>query len=1311
MGYKKAIALLIIVLLATGLFLFLRGPYVSNMLKRAILPELGAAIGREVVAQKIYFNLIPLFVEAKGVKVFDEAGQRILAAERIKGYIGLSGILRGQIGIRRIVVKAPAVWTDSEQASEILENIRKFESRGEDKGKKPIKVSVHAVQVKDGALSFYDMKTRTVASLQGIDGEAILRAEPELSLSVKEFDLVLGDFKPVRGSLRGSALLGKEAVRFRKVQLRAAGADVEGSGSYSREGEGSAKVSISVPVEAVKEMFGLEGPGSGEVSASGDISVSKDLKDPYLDMEVKGDFHLETLMELLKAGADIKGPVDFDGEIKGKLSKITGRGEARLRDGSIYGIKVDDLKCGVSYSDGLMSFQKGRGEIYGGKASAEASITLPKVESFNLDVDFSGIDSPPALELIGLGDIKIPYGKVDGELHSSGSSFSPRGRIAYKAVKGYDDVLGRVKEIKGDYQLEGDVITLTGASINTGATRMLFNGDIDLKDRRMTLKSSLETTDLRDLTSPYFTRLSGSGEFTGMVSGKFDDPLIDGSVKVSGSKLDDYVIGNAEGEVSYRKNLLEIKRLEAPEAETAHGAAGSIEFPGAQGIFDFKEPVYDLTVRLKRADLEAVLKVLDLDIPFEGVIDSEVSIKGKGQSPVFTGSIQATDASAYGVRVSSSSVQFSYDTVDFKITDSVIRKGSSTLHLKGVLHKDKSFVFSGSSRRLLTRDLVPQSIPLNYTMSVEAEGKGTFDEPEIRLTARLRDGEFKGAAMGGGTLEATLRGRSLEVDAGLLDGKAALKGSVELAGEMPWSAEIALGGGRYDFLLGPFLKEVPEDMSLDVEGSVFLSGTTSTVQAYAALKSLHAMLYGQGFSNEEEIKASFENGRLYFLSFMMRSGNTSLSIGGDMEFNKSFNVSVKGKTSLLPFKSLSSSIRDLTGDAEFVFAVKGPWEKPALNGGIDLSNASFALKKFPKRLSSINGYIYVDEDRVVVQRLSAMYGGGDLEVTGLVKLDGFSIKEFYLDAILNNITVNPSEGFVANLGGNVLFRGSPEGGDITGELTINRARYRERLEWKSWLLRSRPAVLPRAELGWADKIELNVKVYGADNITIDNNIARAPLKIDMVVRGTVGSPALLGRVESREGKVYFRNNEFRIIHATADFTDIQRGSPYIDIFSETTTKGYHIWLSLQGRVDQFDLTLTSDPPLGEVEILSLLTVGEFGESLSGLEGGIGASEATSFLTGKFQDVVEERLKSITGFSRFQIDPYVSKTTGTVAPRITVSKRLMSDRLFVTYSTAVGATEEQELKLEYLLSNHISLLGARDELGTLGGDVKFRFEFK
>jgi translocation and assembly module TamB len=118
-----------------------------------------------------------------------------------------------------------------------------------------------------------------------------------------------------------------------------------------------------------------------------------------------------------------------------------------------------------------------------------------------------------------------------------------------------------------------------------------------------------------------------------------------------------------------------------------------------------------------------------------------------------------------------------------------------------------------------------------------------------------------------------------------------------------------------------------------------------------------------------------------------------------------------------------------------------------------------------------------------------------------------------------------------------------------------------------------------------------------------------------------------------------------------------------------------------------------------------------GGELKGLEGGIGASEATSFMTGKFQDVLEERLTTITGLDRLQIDPYVSKTTANVEPRVTVSKRLIGEKMFVTYTTTLATKEEQILKLEYYLNKNMSLLGVRDERGIFGGDISFRFTFK
>ena len=289
-----------------------------------------------------------------------------------------------------------------------------------------------------------------------------------------------------------------------------------------------------------------------------------------------------------------------------------------------------------------------------------------------------------------------------------------------------------------------------------------------------------------------------------------------------------------------------------------------------------------------------------------------------------------------------------------------------------------------------------------------------------------------------------------------------------------------------------------------------------------------------------------------------------------------------------------------------------------------------------------------------------------------------------------------SKDFVVNFDGNIFYKGTLEAQNISGDIKINRARYRERVEWKSWLLKASLKEKPKAEPTRIEKAALNVKIYGVENIIVDNNIANAPLKVDLVLRGTIRYPLLFGRVESKEGKVYFRNNEFRILNASADFADPNRINPMMEIVAQTIVKGYNIKLSLEGQFEHFTLSLISDPPLEETDILSLLTVGQIGRELKGLEGGIGAGEAAAFLTGKVQDVFEDRVRNITGLDRVQVDPYVSKSTGTVGPRVTVSKRLLGDKLFVTYVSSIGSTEEQVLRLEYILGKNVSLLGVRDE---------------
>ncbi len=148
---------------------------------------------------------------------------------------------------------------------------------------------------------------------------------------------------------------------------------------------------------------------------------------------------------------------------------------------------------------------------------------------------------------------------------------------------------------------------------------------------------------------------------------------------------------------------------------------------------------------------------------------------------------------------------------------------------------------------------------------------------------------------------------------------------------------------------------------------------------------------------------------------------------------------------------------------------------------------------------------------------------------------------------------------------------------------------------------------------------------------------------------------------------------------------------------------------LDGTVERFDVSLFSDPPLPETDILSLLTFGEV-KGTEGMAGGLAASEATSLLTGNIQGEVQDTVKNITGFERFEVEPHTT-TTGAFSPKVTVGKHLLEDKLSVIYSTSIGTTEEHIIKLKYKLNKNVSLEGSRNEIGSAGADVKYRFEFK
>ena len=456
--------------------------------------------------------------------------------------------------------------------------------------------------------------------------------------------------------------------------------------------------------------------------------------------------------------------------------------------------------------------------------------------------------------------------------------------------------------------------------------------------------------------------------------------------------------------------------------------------------------------------------------------------------------------------------------------------------------------------------------------------------------------------------------------------------------------------------------------------------------------------------NEADAKLAVEGTKLSFDALHFVGPGTKFDITGWVRPMADMDIVLKGTANLSLLKLLYREVEHAAGVAEVKLAIKDDWKSPDVTGELVLKNGEVKIKDIPQRFTALNSKIVFAQGRIVTDSLSGEMGGGTLSASGWAQLSGASLQQFSAKASVENATVRYPEGLTSTLSGELFYDGDASEQYLSGDITIKRARYDKRVEWKSMLVDISSGLYQKrkTEVGWIGDTQINMRFHGTDNILFQNNLAKMPLDVDVFLRGTVNHPQLLGRIEARKGVVYFRRNEFNILHASVDFVDPNRMNPVLDIQAETQVRDYLIRLAVTGTADRAVVTFISEPSLTDSDILAMLALGKTGAELKGKEAGVGVGEATSFATGQFQDVIERNARSFTGLDRFQVDPYVNKSDTSV-PRVTVGKELVQNKIYVTYSSNVGASAPEQLfRIEYLLDRHFSLVGERSEEGNNRG---------
>jgi len=1289
---------------------YLRSENLKKKLEDTLISAIEEYTAGNATVKEVSINPLMFSLQISQLRVLDASGTVVVGLEKGRLYISPLELIKKRIFIRRAVIYGLYIGRGVEDFIATLKS-RKHLSVKRKAKKRNWTFSIRNVSIRDASATV-----------------SLGNKEVRLEHVFIDSDLFRGWVKLKKGKYSYSDINGnlKASLTFKDKNIKIRNFYIDDQNKTRIEFEGSidnglnGRIKADINLMSISEIMNYKQKARGDINAEGIVklkdlrfnNIGDFLKKFYASLKLKGNLYVQDMLHLLKVKEPISGRAEFHGTLKGFLFSPVLKLRVKEGAGSLYGINFDSIVCDVTFKDRRMLFANSNVSAYGGNAHVDVQFLLP-VKWFQVKVVASALNAKDVLKLIKWNP-GLPEGKVWGSLYFSGRKFAPSGYFLFRSNGQSEEIknpLQEIKEIKGYFRKFGNSLYLERLSVKGDRTEGTGSGVINFKSKVIHMNVKLKTDSLEKI----FLRddTTGSANIKATVEGRLNKLIISADVDVRDGVFMGIALGNAKGRISYNIRSIRFLNWTGGFDEGSYDISGLI-YTGSDRLFVIEKPYFNISVESRGLYLRRFKRFVDIPEELSGILKGLFTVKGYPDDLKVVASLMLKNMDYKGFGPAEMDAQLSVSGPLIDLRGIVVKKGSSrasgSLEVKSGEIKKAGFRFSVWSDDIPARYRIPGGVVARGNILLS----GKVVKPIINLKSNLfiKKKQTK-RLLEAGSIDMVYKLRdSLNASVNIFGGiyfnvTAAMKDGVQ------WEANFDIKDSKYEEYIGLLFNNLPEDFTFSLSGKGRLTGKGKEVNGRIRLRRLQLSLYEQSIASHGPVEIDIKNNRLIVKSMQLKAGTSITTVTGEVGLKTGFDLTAYGVFYLSPLQSFLKKISYLTGRADFVIGITGSIDNPVLNGDVTIKNSSLSLTGLPGRIYNLNGYMYLYQNRVVLEELSGNYGDGRIRLKGaayIKRKEAISLSKLNADITLKEVDLHPFSGLELTVSGNMSISDYDSGYSLVGDMRIIKGLLRKDINWRSLVLkRLKERVKPKIKS--ASRINMNIAFYGDRDIKIKTNIVEGDAVVDVVVVGSPQKPSLLGRIELKKGKLFFRNNEFNIRHASADFIKPDRIYPYFNVNAETRVRDYNITLILDGYVDEFDLSLVSDPHLDEVDILSLLMLGRLSGELRGMEGGISASEATAFLTGEFQQTIQERIKNLTGFDRIELEPFVSESTGSITPRLTVSKRLLGDRLYLIYSTALGDTTEQLIKIEMKVKDNISLIGERDETGGVGADIRFRVRFK
>jgi len=774
-----------------------------------------------------------------------------------------------------------------------------------------------------------------------------------------------------------------------------------------------------------------------------------------------------------------------------------------------------------------------------------------------------------------------------------------------------------------------------------------------------------------------------------------------------------------EADAEYAGALVSLQKATLTRGKTTIQASGQLHAhmfgrpakDGSKYAFD-EDSAINATASLQDAAIPDLLSIAGQNLPVTGTLNFQARAGGTLGNLTGGGHLAATNGSAYGEPYKSLSADLQFAGKQISATQMTLLVAGGQIVGNGSFDTGtQSFraKLAGTKFRLANMQQLQAKSSLhpdgNLTFDVQASG--TAANPVVTGNLQLSNVELSGEKIGGlqaqvHTTDGTIY---LNAHANLVNAQLVLAGQVTPHGDFQTKAQLNLAHLDVNPILDMLSVQGVKGHSI-IDGTVNVEGPLKSpkmLEGDARVSQFSVGVEGVGvqgltLASQGPLHAALKDGTLTIDPLRIAGQDTNLTAQGTVDLfadndDRELNLKAAGSVDVKVAQMFDQQILS-GGKVDFNVNAGGTIADPDLTGQVKFTDVALSYQDFPSGISQLNGTLVFDQNRLNIRDLSGVSGGGQVKLTGsLIYQQGI-----YADVKMaaSNVRFRYS-GISTTADANLRLQGTPTNLLFGGNVLITRFLVSPNIDLAG--LAGTAAAPPPNPQAFGNDIRLDMHVTSSPQLDFQNSFAQLAGSVDLRIRGTVAQPSILGNINVTEGTATFGGTTYQLEHGDIYFTNPVRIDPTIDMDAVTRVEQYDVTIGLHGTLATLQPTFSSEPPLPQADVVSLLALGRTQDEqsiYSQEQSDAGVNGTTDALLGSaLNATVSSRIQKLFGVGSIKIDPTYQGTLGETSARITVSQNI-GKSVTVLFATNVNTSAEQLIQAQWNINQNLSLTAVRDE---------------